>query len=208
MTTTTHVGRSIADRMPVFATCGGHVIGQLRGVLEGGGRAFLASSEGGDGKFEGPDPRSLDALLAELAPDVVLVEADGSRQRPIKAPAEHEPVLPHGVAHVIAVAGLDAIGRRIDSDAVHRPELVAAIHRSDTVTPDLVAAVLTSPHGAMKSVPPRTRVTPLLNKSRGVSHEVIERVVAAVLRSGDRRIVRVAVTDIQGADFAFATALC
>ena len=44
-------------------------------------------------------------VLASLA-DFVLVEADGSRQLPLKAHAEHEPVIPACSRQVICVGGL------------------------------------------------------------------------------------------------------
>lgn len=61
--------------------------------------------------------------------DVVLVEADGSRRRPLKAPAPHEPVLPAGLTHAVAVCGIDALGAVLDEDdgAVFRVPEVAAV---------------------------------------------------------------------------------
>ena len=41
---------------------------------------------------------------------VVIAEADGARLRPLKAPAEHEPVIPPAADAVVAVAGLDSVG--------------------------------------------------------------------------------------------------
>ena len=45
--------------------------------------------------------------------DVVLVEADGSRHRPLKIPAEYEPVIPNPVDEITVVMGLHALGRPI-----------------------------------------------------------------------------------------------
>lgn len=41
--------------------------------------------------------------------DFVLVEADGSRRLPVKAPAVYEPVIPPGTDLVVGVIGLDAL---------------------------------------------------------------------------------------------------
>lgn len=57
--------------------------------------------------------------------DVTLVEADGSKQLPVKFPAEHEPVVPDNADGIIVVCGLHAIGRRM-GDAAHRVERVKA----------------------------------------------------------------------------------
>ena len=57
--------------------------------------------------------------------DILLYEADGAHHRPIKYPAEYEPVLLPDTDIVISVLGLDAIGQRI-IDIAHRPKLLAA----------------------------------------------------------------------------------
>lgn len=55
--------------------------------------------------------------------DVVLIEADGSKQKPIKFPAAHEPVIYDNVDEIVVVCGLFALQRKV-SEAAHRPELV------------------------------------------------------------------------------------
>ena len=66
--------------------------------------------------------------LARRAPELgvacITVEADGSKMRPLKAPAEHEPVVPDSTTLLAPMLGLDAIGASIDAQHVHRPELV------------------------------------------------------------------------------------
>ncbi|MDE2747155.1 MAG: selenium cofactor biosynthesis protein YqeC [Chloroflexota bacterium] len=96
--------------------------------------------------------QAVDAGLASL----VGVEADGSRGRPFKAPAAHEPIIPECVDVVAAVIGAGVLGRPLDERSVHRPEIVAEIARAkigDEVTPELAARVLTSADGGRKGVP-------------------------------------------------------
>lgn len=57
------------------------------------------------------------------AADVVLVEADGSRQLPLKYPGEGEPVIPENADEILVVCGLGAIGKKA-KDVCHRLELV------------------------------------------------------------------------------------
>ena len=57
-------------------------------------------------------PKFAIAELAKIA-DYVLVEADGAKGLPLKAPAEHEPVIPAEAKLVVAVAGLDGLGNPI-----------------------------------------------------------------------------------------------
>ena len=65
--------------------------------------------------------------------DYVLIEADGSRQLPLKAYASHEPVIPKEANTVLVVIGIDGLGKPI-KDAAHRPELYAAIVHTDVET--------------------------------------------------------------------------
>ncbi|MDD3214900.1 MAG: selenium cofactor biosynthesis protein YqeC, partial [Eubacteriales bacterium] len=77
--------------------------------------------------------------------DYILVEADGSRGLPLKAPAGYEPVMPKNTALTIAVAGMECCGKTI-GEAAHRPLLyagVAGVRMDEPVTPEIVARVLT-----------------------------------------------------------------
>lgn len=85
--------------------------------------------------------------LAGLA-DFVLVEADGSRQRPLKAHARHEPVIPPCTRQVICVVGLSGLHRPV-SEVVHRPELFCSLANctpEDEATPERVARALVQEH--------------------------------------------------------------
>ena len=85
--------------------------------------------------------------LADLA-DFVLVEADGSRRRPLKAHARHEPVIPPCTRQVICVVGLSGLHRPV-SEVVHRPELFCPLvgcTPEDEATPEQVARALVQEH--------------------------------------------------------------
>ncbi len=93
------------------------------------------------GKLTAPDIPM--ARLAALA-DYVLVEADGSAGRPLKAHASHEPVIPPEADQTILVAGASGFGRPI-SEAAHRPALyarLAGVRESAPATVGAEAAVL------------------------------------------------------------------
>ena len=88
-------------------------------------------------------PRVAFSDLADIA-DYVLVEADGAKRLPLKAHAEHEPVIPTCTNRVVYVVGIDGVGVPI-SQACHRPELYAQLASTsvdETVTPEMVATVL------------------------------------------------------------------
>ena len=95
----------------------------------------------GTGKLMVP-PVSMTELTSWF--DYVLVEADGSAQRPFKAHAPHEPVIPAEANQVICVVGASGFGRPV-AEAAHRPELyasMAGVTVENTATPETEAAVL------------------------------------------------------------------
>jgi probable selenium-dependent hydroxylase accessory protein YqeC len=119
-------------------------------------------------------------------PDVCLLnEADGSRMRPFKAPAAHEPVIPVETTLVVPVVGADVFGKTLDDDHVHRPELVSALSGASLgtpITPEIVARVLVHGEGGRKRVPPGARIVVVINKverlpERALAHETAERLL-------------------------------
>ena len=54
--------------------------------------------------------------------DFVLIEADGSKGKPIKAPSSHEPVIIKYTTITIGVVGLDSIDKLVNEENVHRPD--------------------------------------------------------------------------------------
>ncbi len=79
--------------------------------------------------------------VAELgsAYNLVLIEADGSKGKPLKYPSEYEPVIPPFSDRVIVVAGLDALSGRVD-EQIFRWELferATGVAGDTRVTPSL-----------------------------------------------------------------------
>ncbi|MBN2387107.1 MAG: putative selenium-dependent hydroxylase accessory protein YqeC [Anaerolineales bacterium] len=98
----------------------------------------------------------------------LLVEADGSRAKPLKAPADHEPAIPPFVETVVVVAGLSALGGALAQENVQRVEQFRRVSDSSDqqrITPELVAKVLTSEQGGLKNIPIGARRVALLNQA-------------------------------------------
>ena len=98
----------------------------------------------------------------------VLIEADGSRNYPLKSPADYEPAIPTIVDMVVVVAGLSGLGQSIEPPWVHRPERFAEISGEQVggrITPDAIVQVLSHPRGGMKNIPPGSRRVILLNQA-------------------------------------------
>lgn len=149
--------QSLADLRPdLQAACEQH--GQV---------LLIGQADAGSGKALGVVPDLIDALAASGWFDVILIEADGSRMRPFKAPAEHEPQIPASTTLVVPVVGIEALGRPLTDHHVHRANLVSQLSHTplgQPVTLETVAKVLTHPRGGLKSMPSSARVAPLLNK--------------------------------------------
>jgi probable selenium-dependent hydroxylase accessory protein YqeC len=138
-----------------------------------------------DGKADGV---SLDLFrdLRRWFPDACMVnEADGSRMRAFKAPADHEPVIPRETTLVVPIVGADVFGKTLDADHVHRPELVSKLSGASpgtSITPAIVARVLVHPAGGRKGVPVGARVVVVINKvealpDRKPAHETAQRLL-------------------------------
>jgi molybdenum cofactor cytidylyltransferase len=128
---------------------------------------LIGQADTASGKAFGIPPDIIDELAASGHFDLILNEADGSRMRPFKAPAEHEPVIPASTTLVVPVVGLDALGQPLSEETVHRAELVSRLSGTalgQPITPQAIAAVVSHPAGGLKNVPAQARVMPLLNK--------------------------------------------
>ena len=111
------------------------------------GLLLFTGPPGQDRRTSGLSPAQMDQLFAcsKQAQIPVLVEADGSRQRPLKAPASHEPVIPAWVDTVVVLAGLSGIGRPLNAEWVHRPERfseLAGVPLGQNVSAEVLIRVL------------------------------------------------------------------
>lgn len=114
--------------------------------------AVIGTPELDTGKLTAPLQSVYEAL--KLQADVILCEADGSRHHPCKVPAEYEPVLLPDSDIVLAVVGMDALGRPL-AQACQRPQLAAALlgcSLDSVIDEQMLVALLLSEQGARKNV--------------------------------------------------------
>jgi molybdenum cofactor cytidylyltransferase len=199
MTTTTRIFTAqtkLADAVfivPKGQTSDGGLIGESGQVSELGallarhGNCLVIGELVGE-KAAGVPPELPGRLLARADVDYVLVEADGSRMRPCKAPAGHEPVVPTETTVLVPVAGIDAVGGRL-VDVAHRPEQVAVLtglRPDDEMTTSALAALMSHPDGGLKGAPGEARVVPLLNKVTTSEQSLAAGEVARLLLKNER----------------------
>lgn len=122
------------------------------------------------GKLKGIRPDQVDALFETGLFDWILVEADGSRQKPLKACSIHEPVLPAVSEYGILLAGLDVLGQSLDDASVFRSSLVASISGrmpGHSVDEACVASVLIRELERLNRICPDASLRVFLNKADG-----------------------------------------
>ena len=74
----------------------------------------------------------------------------------IKAPAEHEPVIPLQTNVVLLLMSAETINQPLRDSIAHRPELVAkvsGINVGDILSSAVIARLMTSEQGALKHIP-------------------------------------------------------
>ena len=143
--------------------------------VETGTIACLGSGVLNDkGKLKGIDREFVDEIYQKHLFDYVLVEADGSKRRPIKAPAHYEPVIPRETTRVIGVIGLDALGKAITEDYVHRPSLFCSItgtKMGDIIDRKCLIHLILSGAGLFKDVPQGCKKYVVFNKADHTDRE-------------------------------------
>jgi molybdenum cofactor cytidylyltransferase len=165
-TTTTHISEEQARIAP--ASIGLNELDLLKSRLDRFGHCLLIGPPDGKGRVLGAPPELIRTLRAQSGIDIILVEADGSRSRPFKAPGAHEPVVPESTTTLVPIAGLNAIGQMLDEDHAHRSEIIASLAEQRLGTPiatATIARILSHPLGGAKGLPAGARLVPLLNKA-------------------------------------------
>ena len=137
------------------------------------------------GKLKGVDLEYISEIYQRHVFDYIVVEADGSKRKPIKAPAHYEPLIPSATTLVIGVIGLDALGKAITEEHVHRPELFCSVtgkNMGDIIDRQCLVSLIISKNGLFKNVGRGCRKLVVLNKADHPDREEEGRLVANELK--------------------------
>lgn len=127
-TTTAMLLKELENVGPVVRSLGREVmLGDIGRVMAEDPLVGLVQSLADDGKVVGLPPAAVDRLWLGGWADHLVVEADGSAGRPLKAFASHEPQVPAMSTIIVQVAGLSALGRPLRPEYVHRAQLLADV---------------------------------------------------------------------------------
>ncbi len=124
----------------------------ISGMLEKYGYVLTASFDEKKKKLSSLDKNDY-GILYNMC-DILLVEADGARGMPFKVPMKWEPVIPEPADMVVAVAGLDALGKSIKEAAYNPYETALFLQKSpDTcIEKEDFIKIFSSPEGLRKGV--------------------------------------------------------
>lgn len=153
-----------------------------------------------DGKLKGIDPEYLNMLFGKEVFDYILVEADGSKQRPIKAPSEHEPVIPSKTTLVIGIVGFDSYNKPLSPEWVHRPELLAALSGrgiGEQINAEVFIKLCSCENGLFKGSPLHAGKLVLLNKVRMPNEFISAEDIGRKILGSNSEIQRVIIGSIQ-----------
>ncbi len=173
LTTTTKMGADQARGRPVLIA---PTDAEIDEVVAGDPPLVFGRLDGH--KAIGVDPAACDRWFGRV--DHVVVEADGARRRPFKAPRPFEPVIPSTATLVVSVIGADALGRVI-ADQCHRPLRVAALAGCSPyvrLSPEAAAVVLLHERGALGAAPKQARLAVVITKVAEENRLFVEQLVA------------------------------
>lgn len=168
LTTTTHLGEKQAD------LAGSHVIlepgDQVSQELLAADQPLLVTAgKNRENKWCALSPEQLQDLhaLCQRTRSVLVIEADGSRGLPVKAPGEAEPVIPAFTDLWVYVLGLSAIGKPLHEQNAHRPELIAkrtGTRLGEPITLKTLIDLFISPLAGLKAAPDHSKRIAILNQ--------------------------------------------
>lgn len=194
VTTTTHLGTdqmAMADR---------HFILESAADLQPAAWleqkvTMLTGPYSSDERVHSPAPELLAELYAAAQRESVslVIEADGSRSIPLKAPGDHEPPIPDWVGQVIVVVGFSALGQPLSDQTVFRAARyseLTGLAAGETITIESVRDLLLHPLGGLKNVPPGALKAVLFNQAEGEEAQAqVKRIAADLLAGGYNRVI-------------------
>jgi probable selenium-dependent hydroxylase accessory protein YqeC len=126
----------------------------------------------------------------------IIIEADGAAGRPLKAPADHEPVVPESTTTVVGLAGLSGIGQPLTDQWVFRSDRfaeVAGVSHNTNVNETAVANVFTHKNGIFKNTSAKASRLVFLNQADMPENCAAGRRIASQLTedksTGIRRVI-------------------
>lgn len=159
---------------------------------------LIARSRLPDGKLEGLPAEWIEKIMEIPCVTHILVEADGAKGHPLKAPREGEPVVPLNTTLLVPVVGIDALGCPLDENHVFRWKRAGEIlqkPKGTILNEGMIARLLAA---TLKGRPEGVRVIPFINKIESPKDlEKGRELGQALLRLPDPKMKRVVLGQAQ-----------
>lgn len=117
----------------------------------------------------------------------------------LKGHLDFEPVIAGSTTLLIVVIGADILGKTLDSNYVHRPEIVSRLTGrkiGSLIDAELIAELINHPGGILRDSPPTARVVTFINKAESMENIEEGRRLARLLMGG--RIEKVVLGSASG----------
>jgi len=193
LSTTTHIfipPKDIYDDM--YINCDRKALLKYAESIRNNGIYVLGSQITEEEKIKGIDISLADELFNLQIFDFIIVEADGSKRKPIKAPAEWEPVVPEQTTMTIGVIGLDSIGMTANEKNVHRLDEFCSITQcspGDEINEVMIAKLIDHPQGLFKNTPTQAKKVVLLNKADSIILAEKGKTIGTMVMKDDVKII-------------------
>lgn len=158
------------------------------------------TSATGKKKVAGITPEWVDKLKNDSPFTVFIIEADGAKCLPIKAPSGHEPCIPLSSDMVIGVTGAEIIHTRASPERIHRWNIFSALTQcseGDDMDHRVFSHLIADPQGMFKQAPKHATKIWLINK-----------VDLACSYSTVKQLAEKVITDNQKLDEIWLAAMC
>lgn len=158
-TTTTKIYQPLPEQSAKLILSGsvGRVLEKAREALNDHRHVTAAAEKiPGQPKLMGFTPEAVGEIWHSHLFRWILVEADGAAGRPLKAPADHEPVIPACTSRLVGMVGLNGAGKPLNDQWVFRPERFAqltGLAQGSAVSEAAIAAVMVHEKGIFKNAP-------------------------------------------------------
>ena len=151
-------------------------------------------------KLKGLSPTLIDKIHEQQIADIILIEADGAKHCPLKAPNKTEPVIPSSTTLTLPVVGLDGIGKINTEEYVFRPDYffcLTGIKEGELITAESVSRVILHPEGLRRGTPKKAGVLPILNKGEiedGL--DAGQELAQFIVKGKEKSIVKILITSL------------
>jgi probable selenium-dependent hydroxylase accessory protein YqeC len=121
-------------------------------LMKENGIYILGSGVNKENKILGLSKTELDKLAPHF--DYILIEADGAKEKRLKAWNEFEPVIYEKTIKTIGIVDIQSLGMIINEDNVHRSKMFCELtgaHEGETVKLENLCKLILHPRGLFKS---------------------------------------------------------